>query len=71
MLSIGALDKVPVRRVWVRKTLCAVCKRPIVMTLRDDCKSVDRECYCDRSCRPVEAVTNNPDGFYEIKLEEG
>jgi hypothetical protein len=69
MLGIGALDKIPVRRVWVRKTLCGVCKRPILITLRGDGKSVDRECHCDLSNRPIEIVTQHPDDFYEIKLE--
>jgi hypothetical protein len=71
MLSIGDLQKgqAPYRRIWVKKALCCVCKRPIIITLNPGCLSVERECWCDHSCRPVEIITSNPDDFYEIKLE--
>jgi len=59
------------RQTWVRKSVCYICKRPVVYVLRPDGKSVDRECFCDSSVRPLSAITADPGDYYEIKAERG
>ena len=58
------------RKTWVKKTVCYTCKQPVVYILKPDGKTVDRDCHCDGSSRPLEAVTKTPDEFYEIDSGE-